>query len=159
MPNWVPNRLFVSGSTKDIKSFRAAVREKDETGKIVCVLSFLTLVPFQSKRQLKRLYRKRMSMSERNMLWCIDHWGTKWNAYDPRLARASATSLLYKFPTAWSPPTAWVQAASKQFPQLRFSLQYWMDGDTTRGIEHIHKGKVKYYRDPELLKDDSGMRM
>lgn len=64
------------------------------------------------------------------------------------LSAVQDMSLLYKFPTAWSPPTAWVQAASKQFPGLRFSLQLWMDG---RGKSPVHRASGLYICEPQEI--------
>jgi hypothetical protein len=36
--------------------------------------------------------------------WSIEHWGTKWNAYDVRIIEQVSDRLIFCFDTAWSPP-------------------------------------------------------
>lgn len=154
MPNWIPNRLFVSGPAREIKAFKEAASEKGQEGKNCRVISFHCFCPIPTQRQLRRLYRRRMPMTERHILWCEDHWGTKWNSAWSRLARDADRSLLYTFFTANDPPTPWVKVASGHFPKLRFSLHSWIDGDSTRWITHIAKGKVRVFRTPRPLESD-----
>jgi hypothetical protein len=36
--------------------------------------------------------------------WCVENWGTKWDAYNIGTQRLSDTSLYVMMETAWSPP-------------------------------------------------------
>lgn len=62
--------------------------------------------------------------------WEIDHWGTKWDAYEikgPRfLKKDTKRTGRIEFQTAWSCPDVWLETVSKCCPQLRFQV-YWMD--------------------------------
>jgi len=37
-------------------------------------------------------------------LWRLQHWGTKWDIYNPHVNRMDANTLVMNFDTAWSPP-------------------------------------------------------
>lgn len=73
--------------------------------------------------------------------WNIANWGTKWDASDPAL-NTTATSLVYDFDTAWSPPCPAVIAMSKMFPELKFSLRYWEGGMGFQGKFVAKAGEI-----------------
>jgi hypothetical protein len=66
--------------------------------------------------------------------WFVDHWGTKWDAYEvetPSVSqkpRQNKTVMSIRFLTAWSPPRQWLKTVSEMYPSLEFSL-YWADED------------------------------
>lgn len=85
--------------------------------------------------------------------WRLRAWGTKWDASfgEPFLALGSdeasvdettaalggtvtPTVAVYKFDTAWSPPTGFVESASEQFPELEFGLRFGEPGNGFAGI-------------------------
>lgn len=55
--------------------------------------------------------------------WCINHWGTKWNAYDCSGEKNSLTFL-----TAWSVPEPVMTELSRKYPEIRMEHQ-WADED------------------------------
>lgn len=57
--------------------------------------------------------------------WCIENWGTKWNAYDQRF---EAPNTIW-FNTAWSGVADLIQKLSKKFPDVEFDYTY-ADEDT-----------------------------
>lgn len=56
--------------------------------------------------------------------WCIENWGTKWNAY--KILRVSETVV--KFQTAWSAPLPLLDKLCKKFPDSQIKLR-WADED------------------------------
>lgn len=58
----------------------------------------------------------------------INNWGTKWNAYDVSDIKKINDGLQYKFDTAWSPPSAWLEKTSQQYPTLEFENNYLSEG-------------------------------
>ena len=70
--------------------------------------------------------------------WSVNHWGTKWNAYNSsyddynfKVSDKDAIDCLpnfLMFDTAWSSPIAFVEALSKKYSDLEFTLKY-MDED------------------------------
>lgn len=161
MPNWTLNKLFVSGPVADIRDFKQLVQVKDKKGKVIVPLTFQTIVPVPSRAKIERYYRpikaafKRkngypLTEDVRCNMWCTEHWGTKWDAYEGVLRRESTASLLYLFYTAWSPPTEWVKQASLRLPRMRFCLHSWEDAIYTKEIHHICKGETAFFKPSEL---------
>ena len=56
--------------------------------------------------------------------WNIDHWGTKWGAYDQTDGTHFSYPMKFKFKTAWSHPDKVVTALSKKLPDVTFSIWY-----------------------------------
>jgi hypothetical protein len=162
MPNWTLNKLFVSGPKEEIRALKELIQVKDEKGKVIYPLTFATIVPIPSSAKIERYYRpiraaymreqgRALTADVRSIMWCTDHWGTKWDAYECILRRESKTRLLFIFDTAWSPPAAWVKQASLRFPRLRFCLHSWEDAIYKKEIRHIRNGKTAFFRASELL--------
>lgn len=73
--------------------------------------------------------------------WCINSWGTKWNACSPEVSEGEG-ELCYTFDTAWSPPVPVVFAMSKKFPKLTFHLAYEESGCDFEGDYEVKAGQV-----------------
>lgn len=58
--------------------------------------------------------------------WCVQNWGTKWNAYDCNAALDANTMT---FLTAWSAPHPILQKLSEMYPDIVMEHQ-WADGAT-----------------------------
>ena len=60
--------------------------------------------------------------------WCIQNWGTKWNAYgyEPDTDYSSSDALTFQ--TAWAGPHPILQRLSKMFPDIAFR-HLWADED------------------------------
>lgn len=86
--------------------------------------------------------------------WRCDNWGTKWDAcfseggpmialgqegMDVDLSKSTQgltltpTVAVFKFDTAWAPPTPVVEAASEQHPELEFTLRFGEVGHGSAG--------------------------
>ena len=76
--------------------------------------------------------------------WRLVHWGTKWDL--PKDISVTMDykkrELVYRFDTAWSPPTAWVTAVSKRYPVLVFRLEYEESGCDFEGHVILKRGVV-----------------
>lgn len=81
--------------------------------------------------------------------WSVDHWGTKWNAYDI-VKQDDGTHI--QFQTAWATPEPVINALSKMFPENTFHMDY--------ADEDIGSNCGKYaYKNGELIEGwmpDSG---
>jgi hypothetical protein len=53
--------------------------------------------------------------------WCIDNWGTKWNATEGTIGEN-----YLEFETAWDPPFPVIMELSRRFPELIFNHE-WAD--------------------------------
>jgi hypothetical protein len=94
--------------------------------------------------------------------WNMEHWGTKWDASfsgggifalgdsgmdleatlaAQGLVRAEGRAI-YKFDTAWGPPSAWFDAMIEQEPELEFMLQFAEPGNDFAGRVFAVHGAV-----------------
>ena len=71
--------------------------------------------------------------------WCLDNWGTKWNAYGQKIIRDN----LIEFETAWSNVIDLMKMVSAKFPKVSFYYE-WADEDTGAncGWYTLHEGDV-----------------
>ena len=93
--------------------------------------------------------------------WRINNWGTKWDASFDGPAAALGTAeadvdasvaangrmmfadiAIYKFQTAWGPPTAWLVRAGAEHPDLTLKLLYGEPGIEFAGEIVVHGKKV-----------------
>ncbi|MBA3734955.1 MAG: hypothetical protein H0W90_07135 [Actinobacteria bacterium] len=105
--------------------------------------------------------------------WRCEHWGTKWDASfdNPGIALAAEDStadldaslqangllrtptvLVYRFETAWTPPTEAVVAMAAQHPELEFRLRYGQPGEGFAGEATFSDRKLQ--QDIELEVED-----
>ena len=132
MPNWCSNRLAVSTwckvedeakARKQIEEFRDKAKLIEEDGTEASSLCMNNLYPMP-----KELQDTKAPSDEPNWYdWRVEHWGTKWDI-DACLNYDDEECLDYSFESAWSPPTAFLEKVSKDFPLLRFVLKYEEEG-------------------------------
>ena len=60
--------------------------------------------------------------------WSINHWGTKWNAYECTPCEAAGDTAELRFWTAWSAPHPILMRLAEQHSDLTFSHE-WADED------------------------------
>jgi hypothetical protein len=65
--------------------------------------------------------------------YCCMNWGTKWGICHSQLLEKGKSFLLYTFDTAWSPPLPVIFTMSEKFPTLRFTLNYYEQGNGFKG--------------------------
>src|SRR5262245_5495863 len=118
MPNWCECDLTVEGPREVVEAFLEAV--KGENG----LLDFERLIPYplrfaeldriarewdkQPEEVRRKTERPKDGYNQGGYEWCVENWGTKWNAHEvtvegPSCWGESATAEL-SFSTAWSPP-------------------------------------------------------
>jgi hypothetical protein len=78
------------------------------------LLSFNQIIPVPVK-----VYREGFHKTGYN--WCIENWGTKWDALDVDLDTDYQSFLQYTFYTAWSPPEGVFKALCEMFPKITFA--------------------------------------
>ncbi len=74
--------------------------------------------------------------------WRVSNWGTKWDV-TAELTDETDESLVYDFPTAWSPPISWLKKVSRDYPKLSFRLKYDEPNMEVVGVIIVEKGKVE----------------
>jgi hypothetical protein len=60
--------------------------------------------------------------------WCVENWGTKWNAYSIGAWEFGVNQAMIRFDTAWSPALPVIARLSELFPSLQFTLRYFDEG-------------------------------
>lgn len=71
--------------------------------------------------------------------WCINNWGTKWNACDVSVLE-DGDNLVYMFDTAWDIPTPVLRKLSEEYPDAKFIHTYRFEDDFESVFEDIWKG-------------------
>jgi len=110
MPNWCANEVNVYGLDKDIKAFKELVYKDEDDA-----FSFQRIKPIPLD-------------TTDTYSWCINNWGTKWDACSVDILQEGEDHLEYYFDTAWSPPEEIANTLKQRFPELEFSWFYREDG-------------------------------
>ncbi len=144
MPNWSSNALIVKSNgskegDRDLDEFfeRIHATEGDTKNGI-----FHAFVPIDQK-----LYE-----SEAWYNWCPKNWGTKWEVFHKDIEFKAANHLV--FDTAWSPPTKWLYAVSKEYPRLIFELAYSEARMMFAGVITVKDGETLSEEDVTVSCDD-----
>jgi hypothetical protein len=76
--------------------------------------------------------------------WCLRNWGTKWGICHSKLIDTNFDigKALYRFDSAWSPPTPVIHKMSLMFPNLTFTLKYWECGCAFKGTYKAQNGNI-----------------
>ena len=112
MPNWCNNTLTIQGEEKDVEKFAKKLHKiRNENNKVEDLLK--TFVSMPKKSNPDDWYN-----------WNCDNWGTKWDACESYINHNDIDFFSVTFDTAWSPPIEWIKYIMKDFPDLRFSLEY-----------------------------------
>jgi hypothetical protein len=73
--------------------------------------------------------------------WNVRNWGTKWDVGGDVDFERDGNDLIYRFPTAWSPPYEAIIALSKQYPTVHFQLD-WEEEQGFGAESYIINGEV-----------------
>ena len=119
MPNYVSNRLTLSGEPVQLERFTDLNRSDERDG---WPLDFGKLVPMPSDL-VDEVTPKGTFPSWYS--WRLENWGTKWNADSVSVSgNAMEGSVTYEFVTAWSPPDPWLACASEAFSEISFHHEF-----------------------------------
>jgi len=142
MPNWCTNKLTVTAKdNKSLKKFVNTVETEDNE------LDFRTTVPLPDGAEVDAQYRL---------------WSTKWGASDTHreegltLSHTDKTirrAVCYHYQTAWSPAEKWLVKTAKQFPNLRFTVEYHEPGMDYAGVMQVQGGILISFEEVKELND------
>jgi hypothetical protein len=152
MPNWAHNTLDVTGPADELARYVEHVKTDEQP------LTFTADVPEPADPGDYDWYG-----------WRVTYWGTKWDASfnGPMVAVGADTmdvdastqsqgvqavpdAAVYKFDTAWSPPTPWLVTTAAEWPALTFVLRWGEVGSETAGMVVCSDGAVVDVMDLEL---------
>jgi hypothetical protein len=125
MPNWCVNRLTVSNKTPEFTAFLK------ENG-----LNFKKIAPPSYPEKLDNSGCAIINSQ-------IYAWGTKWDLSESEAKESAEFIMEYDyadFDTAWSPPINAIEALSKMFPEVSFTLSYYEPGMCFYGTANFFDG-------------------
>ena len=73
--------------------------------------------------------------------WCVENWGTKWNAGDVNIIEKEEYTALVSFRTAWRPPLPVMDKLAAMFPDACFLFEYYENGMGFCGSIRYESGK------------------
>ena len=130
MPNWCQNYLSVSitdQTTIDNLNDFISFNESDESK-----LDFNKLIPIPE--EIRNTNSPNNSETKQELIdkygvdnwyeWCVQNWGTKWNAKSDMIVEKNDTSIKYMFDTAWAPPIPWIMKLIDKYPNFDINLEY-----------------------------------
>lgn len=83
--------------------------------------------------------------------WNVRNWGTKWEIDQDRVhVERANNSLVYEFPTAWSPPAAALDNLAKQYPSIAMTLRCHDEGDMFAAELHWANAECTYDEEIEI---------
>jgi hypothetical protein len=137
MPNWCENELIIKADGKD------SLEDFKKLEKI-----FNKLLTYSSESEsIENLFESILPIPNGYLengkwrAWCINNWGTKWDAvdclldYDPdQTIETKRYRMKFTFLTAWGPPIAWLEYLGNMFPDLWIMLEYNEPGMCFRGV-------------------------
>jgi hypothetical protein len=159
MPNHCENDLYVSCLKDDysvqLTGFIAKVCTMDEEG--VEKIDFEKIIRYPTKFKIlddkhNKWFKEhpgdytnapKDGYNSGGYDWCINNWGTKWNAYNARF-EDEGDRLIFNFNTAWAPPEPIIRKLIEMFPGLSFTHEYYEAGACFSGGMTGEEGKVTH---------------
>ncbi len=78
--------------------------------------------------------------------WCVNRWGTKWNAIESNIHIAENGSIVYNFDTAWNEPFPVFLELSKQNPNVLIeAYTTYESGDEPTGYAFRNGQVIQHY--------------
>ena len=152
MPNWVSNRITITGKANDISEFAEIIKVKP---KVIQTnewdnhsFSFHSFITLDEDKYDEYHGTNGWENGERKgdtsynwYNWNTSNWDTKWDACSTGVD-VTTESIVIVFETAWSPPIPVFEAMVEQFPSLEFSI-WWEEEqgfggrfEGTKGVLH-----------------------
>lgn len=139
MPNWCQNEVRImgteEGSEEEIKHFLETCFEEGE-------IDFEKIIPYPesapSREDQPEDFMERLKhpfakwYNDFGYDWCIENWGTKWNACE-QVNVLGDEEINLDFQTAWSPPQGIYEKIQTRLPNCSISWFYREDGMQVSG--------------------------
>jgi len=129
MPNYYENVLTISGDVKEIAMLKSRACGKDDSGKTV---------PFSFKSFFAECSRGRVS-----------NWGTRGDAFNAEIIYNGRKKVSYSYLTATTPGETFLEKVSREYPNIKFDLEYF-------SLDAGHKGLV-FYKNGKALQETEGL--
>ena len=155
MPNWCFNHLTVTGDVKQLKEFvdkstdKSLMHEDNESG-----FTFLGTLPMPKDLNItsgsQSQDEKEQALLNKELYgyatwydWCINEWGTKWDACSSQIQDNENGCFIVSFETAWAPPSAWLETICKDYPRLVFEMEFEESGMGFGGTSYCANGEYE----------------
>ena len=141
MPNWCSNEVSIIAEneegTEELKQFIKDCFTEEEEGDEKPLLDFEKVIPYPDSAPPK--YPQAINIEEQmkhpfskwyndfGYDWCIENWGTKWNACE-QVNVLGDEEIDLDFQTAWSPPQGIYKKIQTRLPNCSISWFYREDG-------------------------------
>ena len=141
MPNWCSNEVSIIAEneegTEELKQFIKDCFTEEEEGDEKPLLDFEKVIPYPDSAPPK--YPQAINIEEQmkhpfskwyndfGYDWCIENWGTKWNACE-QVNVLGEEEIDLDFQTAWSPPHGIYKKIQTRLPNCSISWFYREDG-------------------------------
>lgn len=141
MPNWVQNDLAIEGNAVEISNCVLFLESGTHSGSRLDFSQVIKIPDELLNSELHTYGGDRETAKRRNDLrekmkskygfynsidFCIENWGTKWNACDVEFGGVQPENdqcvAIYKFKTAWSIPHQVISKLSEKYPALKFTI-------------------------------------
>jgi hypothetical protein len=142
MPNHVENDLLIQGKIEDVQKVLDCIKTSES------IFDFNTLIPYPSRYLEADKIKEGSGFNSGGYNWCVENWGTKWNAYEIQLENLPTTKRIQKrvlvsFLTAWSPPEPVIEELALKFPLVDIKLSYYESGQAFQGKIVYKKGLLQ----------------
>ncbi len=170
MPNWTSNTIRVAGNPTDIRAFLEAVKWEDEIFDFNSLIPMPPLLkhtasgnrdfdgrsyrswfvenpeaPWNERIERPFTSEELAELSKMTHMdwysWCVQNWGTKWNACRTEMTEPFTIDEGYIeicFDTAWSPPLPIFEKIFAIFPNLAFHCS-WRNEDEPELLYSIER--------------------
>ena len=160
MPNWCYNRITIYGDSETeakLKEIEKIFESKQPFNEIYPIPDFKNIP--NEKGELPKLEQHKNDKGDvvwetfnfpdgtnddRWYSWCINNWGTKWDACDKSIDWEDDEILALTFNTAWSPPEGIVERLRDKYPELTFQCFYDEPGMESAGYYQDSLESVTY---------------
>lgn len=125
MANHCYQKLVIEGDHNSLNELRVFAKDEKE---LFSASKFLPCPAF--------------SEDEAGYNWRLKNWGNNWGCNSSDQKESSENNVVYTFVSDWTPAIPVIEAASKRFPNLLFTLKYWESGAGFQGEFEVRGGVV-----------------
>lgn len=143
MLNWCQNTLIITNNSNEkILKFFENNKNKEDTLDFNCLielpeeLEYNKILDEDKRKELKEKYNYNNPKD-----WCLNNWGTIWNAVDTVYA-ISTNEIIYSFETAWVPPIMWLNKLIEKYSDFNIRLEYEILDCDVGGIVNYNDNKI-----------------
>ena len=130
MPNWCQNYLTVSitdqttiENLNDFFFFNKSEKSKLDFNKLIPMPEDIRNTNSPNNSETKQELIDKYGV-DNWYEWCVQNWGTKWNANSEMIVHNNVDSIKYIFDTAWAPPIPWIMKLIEKYPNFNINLEY-----------------------------------